>query len=64
MTEDTAPARAPIDPAKLTPEQRQLWDEHGYGELPVVNAAGDRMTPEGRDAEFRYLCSLEGVGEP
>jgi hypothetical protein len=47
----SAPRLPPIDPDRLTPEQRAVWDSyHG------------KITPD--PAEFAYVCSLYGVGDP
>ncbi len=45
----------PIDPDKLTPEQRKIWDAYGF-DIPEPNT-----TREFTDAQFRYVLSLEGI---
>jgi hypothetical protein len=54
----------PIDPDKLTPEQREFWDTYDFGTLRAINAEGDLATPEWRDLDFAYSYSLFGTGEP
>ncbi len=44
-----------IDPNKLTPEQRVLWDEY-----EMAGPLGPNVTRGFAEAQFRYICTLEG----
>lgn len=58
-----SPNRYPrIDPGKLTPEQRVLWDELDMSTTPVPS--GDQTSQQVRNLvedQFRYACALDGM---
>ena len=49
------PQYVPIDPSKLTAEQRAVWDTYGFDKVEP------NVTREFTDATFRHMLALQGI---